>query len=128
MGAPVRCVSCHKADYDQTKVNSIDHTTAMFGLECQTCHNTLRFFPARLVDHGICFKIASGSHHGIRCLGCHGSLGSVVALTQACATGTFTCSGCHAHACAKSDTQHTNVVGYECRDPKCYTCHKITGQ
>jgi hypothetical protein len=125
--APVGCVSCHRPDYDQTRVTSIDHTAAGFSLECQTCHSTWRFWPARLEAHGACFRIASGSHHGIRCLGCHTSLPNVT-FTGACATGTFTCSGCHTHECARSDAQHTNVMGYQCTDAKCYECHKLTGQ
>ena len=119
VGAAVGCVSCHRAAYDQTRVG--------FSLECQTCHGTWRFWPARLQQHGACFRIASGSHHGIRCLGCHSSLPSVT-FTGACATGTFTCAGCHEHACARSDAQHANVMGYQCTDPKCYECHTLKGQ
>jgi hypothetical protein len=125
--APLGCVACHQAAYDQTRLTSIDHAAAGFGLDCQTCHSTWRFWPARLDRHESCFRISSGPHHGIRCLGCHTSLGSV-AFTGACATGTFTCSACHTHACARTDQQHTDVMGYECRDGKCYECHKITGQ
>lgn len=124
--AAVRCVACHQADYDATKVTSIDHASAQFSAECQSCHNTLRFWPARLQQHDACFRIASGPHHGMRCLNCHTSLGTAT-FTGMCATGTFTCSSCHAHACPKSDMQHQNVMGYQCSDPKCYECHKITG-
>jgi len=126
--AAVTCVACHRSDFDATRVSSIDHASAGFSLECQTCHNTQRFWPARLPQHGACFRIASGSHHGIRCLGCHTSLGAGATFSGACATGTFTCSACHAHACPKSDAQHKDVMGYQCSDPKCYECHKITGQ
>jgi hypothetical protein len=125
--APAGCVSCHRADYDRTRITSIDHNVAGFSLECQTCHSTWRFWPARLEAHGWCFRIASGSHHGIRCLSCHTSLTNVT-FTGACATGTFTCASCHAHACARSDVQHTKVMGYQCADTKCYECHKLTGQ
>ena len=124
--APVRCVGCHQADYAQAGLRSVDHAAAGFSLECQTCHDTLRFSPAQLAGHGNCFRIASGSHHGIRCLGCHTSLTGAT-LTGACATGTFTCADCHTHECARSAQQHTNVMGYECKDAKCYTCHKLTG-
>lgn len=124
--APVRCVGCHQTDYAQAGLRSIDHVAARFSLECQTCHDTRRFLPAQLPGHGTCFRIASGSHHGIRCLGCHSNLTGAT-VTGACATGTFSCSGCHTHECARSAPQHTNVMGYECTDSKCYTCHKITG-
>jgi hypothetical protein len=128
LGAPVGCVSCHRADYDGTRnsTTTVDHTAAGFGLDCQSCHSTWRFWPARAEQHGACFRIATGSHHGIRCLGCHTSLTNV-SFTGMCATGTFTCSACHAHTCSRSDAQHVNVVGYQCADPKCYQCHKLTG-
>ena len=124
--APVGCISCHAADFQQTRLTSIDHVAAGFSQECQTCHDTWRFAPARFSGHDTCFRIASGPHHGIRCLNCHRSL-TGVSLSGACMTGTFFCSGCHEHECAKSDQQHTDVMGYECTDAKCYQCHQITG-
>jgi len=124
--APVRCVQCHRADYDATKVNSIDHAAAGFSLACQSCHNTLRFWPARLPQHDACFRLTSGPHHGVRCLGCHSAVPAPV-FDGLCASGTSTCASCHAHACPKSDAQHVNVMGYQCSDQKCYECHKITG-
>jgi hypothetical protein len=125
--APVSCAGCHRMDYDTSGARSIDHAAAGFSLECQTCHSTIRFWPARLSEHGTCFRIASGPHHGVRCLGCHTSLATAT-VTGACATATFTCTGCHEHACPKSDAQHVGVMGYQCSDSKCYECHKITGQ
>jgi hypothetical protein len=125
--APATCVSCHQVDYNQTKLTSIDHAAAGFSTECQTCHGTWRFWPARVAQHDACFHILSGSHHNIRCLGCHKTLAATT-FTGACATGTFTCSGCHAHTCARSDQQHTNVMGYQCADQKCYECHKLAGR
>ena len=44
-------------------------------------------------------------------------------VRRPCATGTFTCSECHSHACAHSEMQHKNVMGYQCTDHKCYECH-----
>ena len=125
-GAPVRCDACHEADFMRTAAISIDHTAANYSRECQTCHNTLHFFPARVDRHDACFRITSGSHHGIRCLGCHSSP-PAAAFTGACATGTFTCAECHSHACARSDLQHKTVMGYQCTNAKCYECHKIGG-
>lgn len=124
--APIRCASCHQADWVRAGAKSIDHQAAGFSLECQTCHDTRQFSPAKMPGHGSCFRIASGPHFGIRCLGCHSSL-SGTTVTGACATGTFGCSSCHTHECAKTAQQHVNVMGYECSDAKCYTCHKLTG-
>jgi hypothetical protein len=125
--AAVDCVACHRADYDRTKLTSIDHAAAGFSTQCQTCHATWRFSPARVDQHDGCFRISAGAHHAVRCLTCHKTL-MTATFTGACATGTFTCSGCHEHACARSDQQHTKVMGYQCTDAKCYECHKLAGK
>jgi hypothetical protein len=122
--AAVRCDACHEADFIRTSAISIDHTSNNFSRDCQTCHNTFRFFPASMRQHDTCFTISSGSHHGVHCLGCHTSLG-LVTFTGACGTGTYDCSDCHSHACARSDMQHKTVPGYECANARCYPCHKL---
>jgi hypothetical protein len=124
--AAVRCDACHEADFMRTGATSVDHMTNNFSRECQTCHNTFRFFPAIVRAHDTCFRVSSGSHHGIRCLGCHTSLPTVT-FTGTCATGTFTCSECHSHTCTHSDIQHKTVMGYQCANAKCYECHKLGG-
>jgi len=100
----------------------LDHAANNYSRECQTCHDTLRFFPATVRAHDGCFRISGGPHQGIRCLGCHTSLPTSV-FSGTCTTGTFTCAECHTHACARSDLQHKKVLGYACTDPKCYECH-----
>jgi hypothetical protein len=120
------CDACHEPDFLRTSATSIDHVTNNYSRQCQTCHNTFRFFPVSVGAHDTCFRISGGSHHGIRCLGCHTSLSGSI-FTGACATGTFTCSECHSHTCAHSDTQHKTVMGYECANAKCYECHKLGG-
>jgi len=122
-GAPVGCVSCHQADFERTALTSIDHKAAGFGVDCQSCHQTWRFWPARLQGHDACFGISRGAHQGIRCLGCHSSLAAAT-FSGTCTTGTFGCVGCHSHACARSDKQHQTVMGYQCQDAKCYECHQ----
>jgi hypothetical protein len=122
--AAVRCDACHEADFMRTSTISIDHSGNNFSRDCQTCHNTFRFFPASMRQHDTCFTISSGSHHGVRCLNCHTSL-SAVTFTGACGTGTYDCSDCHDHVCARSDMQHKYVPGYECANARCYPCHKL---
>ena len=127
VSAPLGCVSCHQADYNRTKVMSIDHVAAGFSLECQTCHNTWRFWPARLPQHDACFRLTSGPHNGIRCLGCHTSLPPPT-FTGACAVDTLNCTGCHAHECARSNAEHNNPANpalalYQCVNDRCYECH-----
>jgi hypothetical protein len=124
--AAVRCDACHEGDFMRTAAVSIDHLANNYSRECQTCHNTFRFFPASVAAHDACFRITSGSHHGVHCLSCHSAL-NAAAFTGACATGTFRCSECHSHQCARSDVQHKNVMGYQCATTKCYECHKIGG-
>jgi hypothetical protein len=124
VGAPVACASCHQKDYDRTRASPIDHAAAGFGPDCQSCHTTWRFWPARLTAHDRCMPITSGPHHAVRCLGCHTTLTAPIAFSASCTAGTsFSCTGCHEHACAKSDAQHVNVPGYQCTDGKCWNCH-----
>jgi hypothetical protein len=118
----VRCDACHEGDFQRTAATSIDHVANNYSRECQSCHNTFRFFPASVPSHDGCFRISSGSHRGIRCLSCHTSL-ATGAFNGTCSTGTYTCAECHSHACARSDSQHQKVLGYECTTRKCYECH-----
>ena len=120
----VRCDACHEGDFLRTAATSVDHLAGNYSRDCQACHNTFRFFPASVRSHDACFRISSGSHQGFRCLGCHTSLPNS-AFTGTCATGTYTCAECHSHACARSDLQHKNVLGYQCSNPKCYECHTL---
>jgi hypothetical protein len=121
--APLGCQACHRADYERARLTSIDHAAAGFGTECQGCHATWSFAGARFDGHDTCFRISAGAHQGISCRGCHNQQPSFQ-VTGACNTSTATCTGCHSHECGKSDRQHANVMGYECRDRKCYECHR----
>jgi hypothetical protein len=121
--APLACAGCHAADYDRTKGKAIDHLAAGFSKDCQGCHGTWSFKQAQLEGHDACFRISGGPHRGIACASCHSPL-PMVRLTGACNTGTATCTACHEHECARTDRQHRDVMGYECRDRKCYECHR----
>jgi hypothetical protein len=122
--AAVRCDACHEADYMRTSTlaKSVDHSGNQFSRDCQSCHNTFRFFPATMYQHDKCFGISAGSHHAFRCMDCHTSLPSVT-FTGTCGTGTFDCVDCHSHACARSDLQHKTVPGYGCFNERCKGCH-----
>jgi len=76
--AASRCDACHEPDFLRTSATSVDHLVAGYSRECQICHNTFRFFPVSVAAHDSCWRISRGSHHGIRCLGCHTSLTSAV--------------------------------------------------
>jgi hypothetical protein len=125
--APVACIGCHRGDYDAAAVRSIDHAAAGFDVNCQTCHNTWKFSPARFQAHDSCFILTSGPHRSVRCTQCHSTLVGVP-LTGSCTTGTARCISCHAHDCAREDQRHAAaaVMGYSCTDRKCFECHQRT--
>jgi len=123
--AHVDCVSCHADDYDRAASTSIDHRAAGFGLECQACHSGWTFATGSFPAHEVCFALSSGPHARIGCRDCHTTLDSGVQITGACNTGTAACTACHSHSCARSDSEHRNVPGYQCRDRKCYECHRF---
>lgn len=121
------CVQCHLDDYTRTsRGGMLDHAAQGLGTQCQDCHQPLRFKPASFPMHDQCFPISSGDHSRIACSGCH-RLPPAGAISGSCNTGTVTCSGCHEHRCSKSDEQHREVPGYQCKDRKCYECHSLGG-
>jgi hypothetical protein len=124
--APLACVGCHRADYDRTRLTALDHAAARFGTECQGCHDTNRFAGANFPGHDACFRISRGPHRGISCLKCH-TASSVSTTIGTCNSNTAACTGCHTHDCTRTDRQHREVMGYECRDRKCYECHRNAG-
>jgi hypothetical protein len=123
--SPVTCATCHLSDYQRTGSTTIDHAGAGFSQDCRQCHTTLRWRPARFPDHDRCFLLSAGPHAGIRCTSCHRALPTGV-VTGQCATNTASCTGCHEHSCARTDPKHPPGIGYECKDQKCYQCHKFT--
>jgi hypothetical protein len=123
--APVACVGCHRGDYDGAALRSIDHVAAGFDVNCQGCHSTWRFSPARFEAHDVCFIVSAGPHRAIRCTQCHTTLAGV-SVTGTCTSNTSRCINCHAHECARSDQRHVNVMGYSCTDRKCFECHQRT--
>ncbi len=122
----VPCVGCHQREYDATSASAFDHGRAGFSTECRQCHVATTFARALFPSHDACFRISSGSHARIACLGCHTTL-SAFAAPGGCNTGSAACTACHDHACARTDSQHAGVPGYQCRDRKCYECHRFTG-
>jgi hypothetical protein len=120
-----QCVACHQADYDATATRTIDHAAAGYSLECRTCHGVSRFTPAVFPEHDRCFQFAGTPHAGFACRDCHTSLTGQMA-TGLCSTGTAACSACHTHDCSITDVQHQKVPGYQCKDRKCYECHRFS--
>jgi len=123
--ATVRCLTCHQADYLRAGTISVDHVAAGFGPNCRDCHNAWRFSPARFDAHNACFQLTAGPHTAFGCLDCHTTLNGAV-VTGACATNTAACTNCHTHACITAQKQHQQVTGFQCKDRKCYECHRFT--
>jgi hypothetical protein len=119
--AAVACAACHRGNLDRTGATTVDHAT--FGNDCQRCHSSLAFVPANLPGHETCFPLAGTPHAGLRCAACHTGV-PPAAVTAACSAGGPVCASCHAHACTKTNAQHTTVLGYQCRDRLCYECHR----
>ncbi len=123
----VGCIRCHEQDYRSAGATSIDHVVAGFDTTCQRCHTPWRFSRAAFPGHYVCFAISSGPHLGIGCKTCHQSVMGLVA-NQTCNTNNAACTSCHEHTCDRSDRQHGGVSGYQCKDRKCYECHRFTAQ
>ena len=123
--AAVQCTTCHSQDYARTAGGSIDHMANNFSQTCTDCHGAFAFQPARFAAHDRCFELGGGPHAGIRCLDCHTSLHNVAA-NGTCATNTAACTNCHTHSCTRTDQIHSKVAGYQCKDRKCYECHRFT--
>ncbi|MFL5442091.1 MAG: cytochrome C [Myxococcales bacterium] len=122
--ATVDCIACHQADYARTRGTSIDHVAAGFTTNCRDCHDPWTFRGGRFAPHSACFQLVPGPHAGISCLECHTALRRAV-VTGACATNTAACTQCHTHACAAMLPRHRQVAGFDCRDRKCYECHRF---
>lgn len=123
----VSCGTCHQGDFQRTAVGQVRHQAMGFSTDCQECHDGVSFARGNFPAHERCFELAAGHHAGIRCEGCHTSLASTPA-TGACATNTASCTGCHTHDCSRSDSRHKDVPGYQCKDRKCYECHRFTAR
>jgi len=123
--ATVSCASCHQKDYDRAALTSFDHAAMGFSTDCRSCHTASRWALARFGSHDACFALSGGPHAGIKCLDCHSALRSAPPV-GACNTNTAACTRCHEHACSRADPHHAEVPGYQCKDRKCYECHRFS--
>lgn len=120
----VDCVACHQVDYNSTVATPVNHLVLGFSTQCRDCHSAFRFKGAHFAKHNDCFLITSGPHSGIECMNCHTTLAGAQA-NGTCATNSAACSNCHVHLCAQMTTIHANVAGFQCKDRKCYECHRF---
>lgn len=121
----VACVECHQADLSRASLVSIDHAQPGFTEACQTCHLPDRFARAAFPQHESCFVLRGTEHAGLSCESCHESV-QALRVNGSCNTGTARCTSCHEHPCSEMDQEHRRVAGYECKDRKCYECHRFS--
>lgn len=118
----VACIGCHQRDYAGAGARSIDHVASQLPDDCRRCHATWSFGRGILPQHEDCFQLEAPPHAGIRCADCHTRVAGLVA-TGACFTGNAACTRCH--GCGSLAPKHSAVAGYQCRDRKCYECHRL---
>ncbi len=111
---PTDCYSCHKTNFDAT--NDPVHTSAGFGTDCESCHNSTAWKPATFDHDNQYFPIYSGKHNNQwnACSDCH---------TNQNDYGVFSCLTCHEHSQSKMDEEHSGIQGYTYVSEECLACH-----
>jgi hypothetical protein len=100
-GTPQACVDCHA----EPEIHA-----GFFGLECQYCHTSAGWSPARLQNHT--FPLDHGGQGEVECQVCHATV-----------YADYTCYGCHEHEPAKIEEKHREE-GISMEElSKCITCH-----
>jgi len=97
--APTDCVSCHEQPLMQTQ----------FGIDCQRCHETTAWTPARLTQHTFDLNHALTAEGEIDCQACHQT-----------SYATVSCVGCHTEN-GRVEAEHTSLGIVDMA--KCMDCH-----
>jgi DnaJ-class molecular chaperone len=112
-GKPTTCVSCHRADYDQTSTPA--HAAAGYSTDCTTCHTGTVTWQGAVFDHNTTQFPLTGAHLAVACSSCH-------------ADGVFkgkptTCESCHLPQYTTTSTPPHAAAGFS---TSCTTCHSST--
>lgn len=114
-GTSNQCGVCHLQKYNAT--TNPKHLAAGFPTDCQPCHTTTAWQPARFA-HDTFFPISAGSRHSpgrwSTCADCH---------TASTNFKVFSCIDCHEHAQSNVSQRHNGVRNYTYTSTACYTCH-----
>lgn len=105
------CVSCHSSAF--ALAASPQHAGA-FPETCGTCHNTIAWSPATLLDHP--WFALDGKHALAPCGSCHTGSPARYAGTPS------TCAECHL-----ADFQNAALPGHSAFPPTCQDCHSPAG-
>ncbi|MCX5740980.1 MAG: hypothetical protein NT062_00610 [Proteobacteria bacterium] len=115
---PTDCFGCHGKVYAATPGHTANPR------ECQVCHATTAWTPARklsdlarLADHDRSFVLSSGGHRAVPCEGCHVDLGGPGADRRR--PRAVRCDGCHQAASVRK--QHRQPVAAVAT--ACLGCH-----
>jgi hypothetical protein len=111
-GLPSTCVSCHLADFNNTK--SPNHAAAGFPQDCTLCHTTARWAGA-VFDHSKTGFLLTGAHQKALCQQCH--VNNVFAGTAR------QCSGCHISQFNATTNPKHAAAGFP---TDCSLCHTTT--
>jgi hypothetical protein len=112
VGTQAACQGCHLDLYRAQR--SPDHVAGGFPLECQTCHSTLAWRPARFNHDQTAFPL-TGAHRAVACLACHGD--GVYHGKSA------DCYSCHAADYNRANDPPHAGAGFS---TQCATCHNTT--
>lgn len=85
-GAPIECVSCHRANYDAT--TAPPHRVSGINTNCETCHAVSSPTWGRGFDHNTSGFPLKGAHAAVACSQCH--------QNNVYKGLTHDCYGCHA--------------------------------
>jgi hypothetical protein len=100
-GTPQECSGCHA----EPEIHA-----GVFGLQCQFCHTTQAWTPAKLQQHG--FPLDHAGQGEVNCTTCHP--GTYVE---------YTCYGCHEHQPEQIQEKHLEVGVTLEELPACVQCH-----
>ena len=107
------CIDCH--DHAQAPTDSAHAVVAGYLYASPSCYLCHPDGTAAGVNHEQFFPIGAGSAHAAQlCADCH---------PNPTDHSVFTCTACHDHAQAHTDSTHTGVAGYQYDSPACLSCH-----
>jgi hypothetical protein len=110
VGVSRACSSCHLDDFQNT--TAPNHTTAGFGMNCESCHTTISWGSNGFVHDK--FPLV-GAHQAAACTACHAT-GQHTGLSHAC-------SSCHLDDFQNTNAPHHTAAGF---GMNCEDCHTPT--
>jgi hypothetical protein len=112
-GAPVECVSCHRANYDAT--TAPPHRAAGINTNCESCHAVSSLAWGRGFDHNTSGFPLLGAHAAVACSQCH--------QNNVYKGLTHDCYGCHTAQFNATATPPHQAAGFS---TDCVQCHSAS--